>query len=198
MLAGHFGVAAAVKAVEPHVPLWALMLSTQFLDIAFIPLLLTGVESIEETGGGGYGEAIIRAQYTHSLLGALLLSLIAALLAGWLWNKRSAIIIGSLTFSHWLIDLVVHRADMPLLPGNIGDLPLLGLGLWQLPLVSAGLELVIIVIGAVMYLRSVKTRTRSTQLRGLHPATSKTRSYGAGWIMATLLLLCFLTDYFSL
>jgi hypothetical protein len=58
MFAGHFGLAAAVKAFEPKVPLWALMVSTQLMDLVFVPLLLTGVESIEPIEEGGYGESI--------------------------------------------------------------------------------------------------------------------------------------------
>lgn len=198
MLAGHFGLAAAVKAIEPKVPLWALMVSTQLLDIAFVPLLLTGVESIEEIGGGGYGEAIIHADYTHSLLGALLLSAISALLAWHFWNKRSAVVIGSLAFSHWLLDLLVHRSDMPILPGNIGHLPLLGLRLWELPLISAAVELILILIGAVMYIKSVKARSDMKQLQEPAIILSQRHAYRAGWVMAVLLILCFVSDYFSL
>jgi hypothetical protein len=44
MIAGHFGFAAGVKAAEPQVPLWSLMLATVWLDIVFVPLLVAGVE----------------------------------------------------------------------------------------------------------------------------------------------------------
>lgn len=40
LIAGHFGFAAAVKAREPEAPLRALMLATQWLDVAFVPLSL--------------------------------------------------------------------------------------------------------------------------------------------------------------
>jgi hypothetical protein len=46
------------------------------------------------------------------------------------------IVIGLVAASHWLLDLIVHRADLPILPGNIGNLPRLGFGLWRYPLVS--------------------------------------------------------------
>ena len=56
MIAGHFGLAAGVKARERQVPLWALMLATVWLDIVFAPLLAAGVERIENVPGssGGY------------------------------------------------------------------------------------------------------------------------------------------------
>ena len=73
MIAGHFGFAALVKSRERQAPLWALMLSTVWLDIVFVPLFLAGIETIELVPGthGGYGAGIIHADYTHSLVGAL-------------------------------------------------------------------------------------------------------------------------------
>jgi hypothetical protein len=51
MIAGHFGFAALIKAREPQVPLWALMLATVWLDVVFVPLYVAGIESIEEVPG---------------------------------------------------------------------------------------------------------------------------------------------------
>lgn len=155
MFAGHFGLAAAVKAKAPEVPLWALMISTQLLDVVFVPLYLSGVEKIVPVAGGGYGESVIHADYTHSLIGALLITLFAGLLAGRFWGKRSGMIISSVVFSHWILDLLVHRVDLPILPGNWGDLPLLGFELWKFPAVSIGLEAALIVIGLILYARSL-------------------------------------------
>ena len=42
MIAGHFGFAAGVKAAEQQIPIWALMVSTVWLDIVFVPLFLMG------------------------------------------------------------------------------------------------------------------------------------------------------------
>jgi hypothetical protein len=53
--------------------------------------------------------------------------------------------------SHWILDLLVHRPDMPILPGNTGALPLLGFGLWNFPLVTAGIELIMVLVGAFLY-----------------------------------------------
>ncbi|MGM0884736.1 MAG: permease [Bacillota bacterium] len=195
MFAGHFGLAAAVKAMEPKIPLWALMVSTQLLDIAFVPLLLTGVESMETIGDGGYGEAIIHADYSHSLVGALVLTLIAGLIAWRVWNRRSAVIIGSLTFSHWLLDLLVHRSDMPILTGNFGDLPLLGFRLWELPTVTAIVEVTLVLVGAVLYFRSVMARSGGLKGEG---TAKRYQAYLAGSLMALLLILSFLSDYFSI
>ncbi|PWV90641.1 hypothetical protein DFQ01_14024 [Paenibacillus cellulosilyticus] len=159
MFAGHFGLAALVKSRTRKVPLWALMVSSQLLDVVFIPLVMTGTESMDETVyGGGYGGVVIHADYTHSLLGALLLTIVAACVGRWIWGKQAGVIIGAVVFSHWLLDLLVHRADMPLLPGNWGDLPLLGFGLWQYPWISIALESLLIAAGTWMYARTALQR----------------------------------------
>lgn len=153
MLAGHFALAAVVKARQPQVPLWALMLGTQLLDVIFVGLYLAGIESFRVVEGtaGGYGELIITADYTHSVVGALGISLVAAIVTAIAWGRRNSVIIGAMVFSHWILDLVVHRADLAVLPGNSGGLPRFGLGVWQLPWASAAIELGLILVGAFLY-----------------------------------------------
>ena len=150
MIAGHFGFAAAVKSREHETPLWALMFATVWLDIVFIPLLLSGVETVTPTSPG-YGGLVIFADYDHSIVGMTVLSAILGLLAALLWGRRVGIVIGLVAASHWLLDLLFHRADMPILPGNAGDLPRLGFGLWRHPQVAASIELALVLIGAWLY-----------------------------------------------
>jgi hypothetical protein len=161
VIAGHFGFAAMAKGREPATPLWMLMLATVWLDIVFVPLYLAGIETMHSVSGShaGYGQGIIYADYTHSLLGALVLSALLGAIAGIFWGKRSAFIIGLVSFSHWVLDLLVHRADMPILPGNLGHLPRLGFGLWRFPAVSAAIELLLVLAGAWIYWRSAQVVT---------------------------------------
>src|SRR5215208_5913963 len=159
MIAGHYGLAAGVKSYAPRLPLWALTLSTFLLDVVFIFLNVAGLEYItpaDPTRGNGYGNALIHAYYTHSLVGALLIAAVAGALAGSRWGRRGGITIAAMVFSHWILDLLVHRPDLPFLPGNGGNLPLLGFGLWQLPLVSALAELALVLAGAYLYYRSAR------------------------------------------
>lgn len=139
MIAGHFGFAAAAKSRAPEAPLWALMLATVWLDVVFVPLLAMGVETIATAPGetAGYGHAIINADYTHSVLGAALLSLLFGWIGARAWGRRAGVVLGLVAASHWVLDLVVHRADMPWLPGNLGGLPHMGLGLWTHPAAAA-------------------------------------------------------------
>ncbi len=156
MVAGHFGFAAIVKSYERETPLWTLMLACQWLDVIFVPLLVMGIERLVPINGptSGYGEVIIYADYTHSLVGALLLSALFGVAGALIWGKRSGVVLGAVSFSHWLIDLVVHRADMPILPGNAGHLPRLGFGVWSMPAVAMALEALLVVFGAYFYWRA--------------------------------------------
>lgn len=156
MIAGHFGFAAIVKSREPEAPLWSLMLATVWLDIVFVPLFLTHIETTEAVQGTGfvYGGNIIHADYTHSLVGAILLSGLLGAIAGRFWGNRVGLVVGLVSFSHWVLDLVVHRGDMPILPGAIGNLPRLGFGLWRFPAISIVIELALVLIGAWTYWRA--------------------------------------------
>lgn len=164
MTAGHFGFAAVVKSQAPRVPLWALMLSTYLLDVVFIILVATGVENFAllDPAHPAQGQTSIQAYYSHSLLGAALIALIAGLLASWAWGRRAGVVIGTVVISHWFLDLLVHRPDLPILPGNAGNLPLLGFGLWQLPVLSAIIELLLALAGAYLYFQRAEITIIST------------------------------------
>ena len=100
---------------------------------------------------------VILADYTHSLLGALVLSAAFGAVAWWRWDRRLGLLLGAVAFSHWVLDLIVHRGDMPILPGNAGDLPLLGFGLWRVPIVSIPLEAALLLLGVFLYWRAART-----------------------------------------
>jgi hypothetical protein len=162
MFIGHFAVAAATKPAAPKLPIWMLFVASQLLDIVFIPLVALGIESITPST---YGQGVIQAYYTHSLVGALLISAGAYWLGVYFWKSaQSGWILAALTFSHWVIDLFVHHQDMPLLPGNLGGLPLLGFGLWDYTWPIFILELLMALAGVVIYTlwsqRNAKPGTR--------------------------------------
>jgi membrane-bound metal-dependent hydrolase YbcI (DUF457 family) len=191
MFAGHFGLAAIVKAKQPTVPLWALMISTQLLDIIFVLLYLSGVETIEPIGNGHGKEILIHANYTHSLFGALLIACLAGLLVWRIWGQRSGVVISATVFSHWILDLLVHRADLPIFPGNLGNLPLLGFGLWKWPAVSISLEAAIVVLGSILYFRSALSRVKTSSSNN---KKSLKKAIIAGTVMGALLILLLISD----
>jgi membrane-bound metal-dependent hydrolase YbcI (DUF457 family) len=103
MIAGHFGFAAMVKSREPTAPLWGLMLGAVWLDVVFIPLLLTHVESVQPAHPG-YGGLIIHADYTHSIVGMILISAMLGLAFFPRWGWRVAAVIALVGMSHWVLD----------------------------------------------------------------------------------------------
>jgi hypothetical protein len=165
MVAGHFGFAAIVKSRERQAPLWVLMLACQWLDVIFVPLFIAGIEQITPvalpSSTSTYGNIIIYADYTHSLVGALLLSVVFGWVSALIWGKRTGIILGAVVFSHWVLDLVVHRSDMPILPGNAGHLPRLGFGLWREPAAAIAAELALVLLGTLLYWRAAVEVTES-------------------------------------
>ncbi len=158
MIAGHFGFAALVKSRQQSTPLWILMLASVWLDMVFVPLFLVGVETIQPVQDhSGYGAALIHADYTHSLVGMLGLSALLAAFCLPFWGLRSAVVIGLVADSHWVLDLIVHRADMAILPGNFGNFPRLGFGLWRFPMATATLEAMLVLLGAWLYWRAARS-----------------------------------------
>ncbi len=124
----------------------------------FVPLFILGVETLVPAPGleAGYGHSVIHADYTHSFLGALILSALYGLFFLPRWGRRTAIVLALMSFSHWILDLVVHRMDMPWLLGNAGNLPRLGFGLWKWPAAAAIVELILVVGGAWLYWRAAR------------------------------------------
>ena len=153
MVAGHFGFAAMVKSRERSTPLWGLMLATVWLDVVFVPLFLAHWETTEPIHPG-YGGLIIHADYTHSIVGMLALSALLGSLFLPRLGRRVALVIAAVSATHWVLDLVVHRPDMPVLPRNFGHLPCLGFGLWNHPPAAACVELILVAAGALMYWRA--------------------------------------------
>ena len=190
MTTGHFGLALGVKSKARTVPLWLLMISTYLLDFIFIILASFGIESFKPINPAhpSYGAVIIHAYYSHSLAGALLISIIAGFIVKLIWNNKTGLVISIVVFSHWILDLIVHRPDLPILPGNAGNLPLLGFGLWKIPAVSAILELVIVGVSVYFYYRSaVNSLDKSNK--------NKTQVYLAVGTSGLLLLALLTSDF---
>jgi membrane-bound metal-dependent hydrolase YbcI (DUF457 family) len=185
MITGHFGLAAGVKKIAPRLPLWSLLLATFWLDVIFTVLSMFGLESFAPMNPAKpvYGEVIIHAPYTHSLIGALLISALTGWLASLRWKKEGGMVVGAVVFSHWILDLLVHRPDLPILPGNLGNLPLLGFGLWEYPVLSAIIELVLALGGAYFYYRS------TMEFKGAQRSRALTASAVTGVLLLALFVI---------
>jgi membrane-bound metal-dependent hydrolase YbcI (DUF457 family) len=170
MYAGHFAMGLALKARVPKAPTAGLLIGTGLLDILFGPFVLLGIERISLTPGRPPGFSLDFIDWSHSLL----MSLVWAGLFGLLFLKRGrdvALVLAFAVFSHFLLDLPMHPADLALWPGARMHL---GFGLWHTGL-WWWLELACVAAGCAYYWR----RARRIGTFGGH----------AGWICAVVLLL---------
>lgn len=156
MIAGHIGAAAGAKRWAPTVPLWALMVATFLIDIIFGILWLFGVEDMTALEGtdGGYGNLAFEVDWSHSFFGVLFLCLLVLIFTGRKWGAKGGFVLSCVVFSHWFLDMIVHRMDMPIMPGNAGTTPRIGLGMWDFPVATMIFELLLVLGGAYIWYSS--------------------------------------------
>ena len=161
MFVGHYAPALALKAVRKSPSLAAGFLAVQLLDIGFFPLSYFGIEKWAANPAlqGFMPVDLYFMPYTHSLVGAAGWALAAGIATALLTPKGSklvaSVIIGALVLSHWFLDLIVHRHDLPLLGGAEHKL---GYGLWDQPLLEMPLELGLLLAGFAVYLGVTRAR----------------------------------------
>lgn len=156
MFLGHFGVGFGAKAAAPKTSLGTLFLAAQFVDLLWPTLVLIGVEKVVIAPGTTRVTPLDFTDYpiTHSLL----LSLVWASLFGaiYLFVRRypkGAWICGAAVLSHWVLDLLTHRPDLPLAPGVETRF---GLGLWNSLAATLVVEVGIFGVGVWLYVRSTR------------------------------------------
>jgi hypothetical protein len=154
---GHYGVAFALKRVEPKLSLGTLFVAVQLLDLLWGIFLLLGWEHARIVPGNTAVTPLEFLDYpiSHSLIGALAWSVVAAA-CYYSWPTRdtthhwhAAAVVGVAVFSHYLLDVLVHLPDLPIM-GN--DSPKLGLGLWNHPVATMVAELLVVGLGLALYL----------------------------------------------
>jgi len=157
MFIGHFGVALAAKRWAPQTSLATLFFAAEFLDLIWPIFLLLGMEHVRVVPGITKMQPFDFYDYpiSHSLLTAVLW---AALVAGVYFGVRrypaGALAVGILVVSHWVLDFIVHRPDMPLWPGG-GNI---GLGLWNSWPAGITVEVLTFGIGIALYLAVTRSR----------------------------------------
>jgi hypothetical protein len=161
MFVGHFGLAFGAKKAAPTVSLGALFLACQFADLLWPLLLLLGVEQVAITPGITTVTPLdfVSYPYSHSLLMLCVWGLLIG--AVYVVATRSAIAagvtLGLLVVSHWVLDVIVHRPDMPLTPTGATRL---GLDLWSSLAATFVVEFAIFGAGVYVYARATTARDR--------------------------------------
>jgi len=152
MLLGHYSSAFAAKALVPRVPLWSVLLAAQLVDIFWVLLVLGGVEHVRLVSDLPSNPLdLYDMPYTHSLVATVAWSLLAFAAARRALGleRLAASAVAAVVASHWLLDLVVHRPDLP-----IGFGVKVGLAMWNYPVPAYLLEIVLIVASAVLAVRA--------------------------------------------
>jgi hypothetical protein len=154
---GHYGPSLAAKALKKTIPLWVLFIAVQWVDILWSIFVLMGIEKVRIVPGITATNPLdlYYMPYTHSLVAATFWS-VAAIMTYKVFSRQdgwsTAAIVGVAVFSHWVLDLLVHRPDLPLYDNTMK----MGLGLWNLPVLAFALEIVFLFFGLYLYLRATK------------------------------------------
>ncbi|MGE0705583.1 MAG: metal-dependent hydrolase [Vicinamibacterales bacterium] len=159
MFVGHLAVALGARRAAPGVPLAPLVAGSYGLDLLWPMLLLSGVEQVRiEPGATAFTPlAFEHYPWSHSLLMAVVWAVAAGLLAGrWFRSRTAGMAIAVMVVSHWFLDWLMHRPDLPLWPGS----PLFGLGLWNSLPATFVVEGVLFVAAIEAYRRAVPARDR--------------------------------------
>ena len=130
MFIGHHAAGFVAKRFAPGVSLGTLFAAAMLLDLVWPLLLLAGVEHVRIDPGNTAFTPLDFYDYpfTHSLLNVLGWSIAAAVLYRLIRKSwTNAIVVGAAVLSHWVLDYITHRPDLPLWPGG----PKVGLGLWN-------------------------------------------------------------------
>lgn len=153
MFIGHYAAALAAKTLEPRAPLWTYLGACQLVDIGWSGLVMTGVEKVRiDPTLPGSPLDLYFMPFTHSLPGALLWSLAAFLVGRAVLRLplRAAAFLGLAVFSHWVLDLIVHRPDLELWFGG----EKVGLSLWNLPVPEMTLEIGLLALAGAAWAAS--------------------------------------------
>ena len=151
MFVGHFGVGFAAKRLAPQAGLGTLFLAAQFVDLLWPTLLLLGWERVAISPGI---TAVTPLDFVHYPISHSLAAVVAwGVLVGLAYyaitdRKREGLLVALLVMSHWVLDAIVHRPDLPLTPFSPDRI---GLGLWNSLPATLAVEVPIFVAGCWLY-----------------------------------------------
>ena len=157
MIAGHYAPSFALRHAS-KVPLWALFLASQFVDILFAVFIIVGWETVEFDPNYPTSNPlmlIVEFQpFSHSLAATFVWAGFAGGIGGLFWGRRGGLGIAACVLAHWFLDLLVHLPDLPVVTNQHR----VGFALWERTPVFAFLLEAAILLGAVaIYVRKACT-----------------------------------------
>jgi hypothetical protein len=161
MFIGHFALGFGAKKFAPQVSLGILFLACQMADIIWPNLVLLGLETLRIQPGITVMTPLdfVSYPYSHSLLALLLWSVVFGALYMVLSRVdiKVAIVIAALVLSHWVLDVLTHRPDLPI---TLSEGTKIGAGLWNYPVIAIPLELLLFGTGVFLYQRHTRALNR--------------------------------------
>lgn len=156
MFVGHLGAALLAKRLKPAVPMSVLVGAAFGLDLLWPLLLFAGIETVRvDPGNTAFtGLDFVSYPWSHSLAATAVWSGLSWLVARRVWSSSGAGLVAGTVASHWLLDFVAHRPDLPLWPGG----PRVGLGLWNSVPGTIAVEGALFLVAVVLYVRSSASR----------------------------------------
>ena len=161
MFIGHIAAAFAAKRVAPRTSLAWLFAACQLPDLIWPMLLLAGVERARVAPGDTAFTPLAFDHYpwSHSLLMTVFwATAFAAVYHARYAERRTPVVLAMLVCSHWVLDWVTHRPDLPLVPGTTARF---GLGLWNSVPATVAVEACLFAAGLALYARSTVPRDRT-------------------------------------
>lgn len=158
MFIGHFALGFAAKRAAPRVSLAVLFVAAQLADVLWPILVALGVEQVRIDPGNTAFTPLdfVSYPYSHSLL----MLIVWGVVLGYAYQTfeharvQTVALLAALVVSHWILDFVTHRADMPLYPGSAK----FGLGLWNSVPATLVVECAMFAVGVAIYLRGTRAR----------------------------------------
>ncbi len=156
MFLGHFAVSFSAKKPAPTLSLGTLFLAAQFIDLMWPIFLLLGLEGARIAPGATAFTPLdfYNYPYTHSLVAVVVWSIaFGAVYYAVKDNAGAALILGIAVLSHWVLDFITHRPDLPLMPGIETRA---GLGLWNSVAATVVVEGLLFVGAIVLYAQTTR------------------------------------------
>jgi hypothetical protein len=164
MFIGHFGIGFGAKKFESHPSLGTLFFASQFIDLIWPLFLLSGIERVRIDPGNTAFTPLdfIYYPFSHGLISVLIWGFLFGIVYYLIKkNIKASIVLGLLVLSHWILDLITHRPDLPLFPGT--DLKA-GFGLWNSVLLTVLVESAIFAAGVFLYMKTTKAKNKKGTL----------------------------------
>jgi hypothetical protein len=160
MFLGHFAVALGAKKAAPKTSLGTLVLAAQLADLLWPIFLLLGWEQVRIAPGITRVTPLDFVSYpwSHSLAMQLLWGLALGIVYFAIRrDSRGAIVAAVCVPTHWLLDYISHRPDMPLYPESARY----GLGLWNSLPATLITEVGLYALGIAVYLNTTRAKDKT-------------------------------------